>query len=65
MNPTQQARTALGLAGIPAPTDAQVTRCIALAAWYLAEHGRGDGKPFTDADNEWTSAAADVAAESK
>ncbi len=46
MDPTTQAREALAAAGILAPTDAQVTRCIALAAYYLA---MGDLAPFTEA----------------
>jgi len=49
MNPLAHARAALGAAGIAAPTDAQVTRCIALAALALA---LGDLAPFDTAASQ-------------
>ena len=61
MNPLQLARRALAGADVHAPTDAQVTRCIALAAFALAQNARGEGTPFADGDNEWTRAAAQLA----
>ena len=57
MTPTSQARAALELASIPAATDAQVTRCIALAAWYATRGVLDDGI------EAWERAAAEVAAE--
>lgn len=55
MSPLQLARAALAAAGIPAPTDAQVTRCVALAALALAQ---GEPQPFVTAA---TQLAADEA----
>lgn len=46
MSPLQLAREALAAADIPAPTDAQVTRCLALAAFALAQ---GEPQPFATA----------------
>lgn len=41
MTPTQLAREALEGAGVAAPTDEQVTRCLALAALYKRD-GSGE-----------------------
>lgn len=43
---TEKAREALAKAGVLAPTDAQVSRCIALAAYYAAT---GTLDPFVTA----------------
>lgn len=46
MSPVRLARQALAAANIPAPTDAQVTRCLALAGLALAA---GDPAPYATA----------------
>ncbi len=60
MTPLEKARSALGAAGVLAPTDAQVLTCIALAA-----HARIDNLETPTTDDPWALAAAQALKESK